>query len=121
MDLPVISSLEKLPYVLRGLRPIRGSTAEMTQADAVDIRFVMADRRGLEVDLHGVVFDAADYPAASFTGSGRIGGEPARCMTAEYQVANHATYDPGEADLHDLRALHQALGLALPDEYARNG
>jgi lincosamide nucleotidyltransferase A/C/D/E len=64
--------------------------------------------------------DGRVYPAASFSGSGRIAGEPVRCMTAEYQVANHATYDPGEADLHDLRALHQAFGVALPDEYTRH-
>jgi FMN phosphatase YigB (HAD superfamily) len=198
MDLPVITSLEKLPYLLRGLRPLRGSNAEMTEADATEIlrlmksrgidvwvdggwgvdallgrrsrphddidlvlrqsdlgrlaellgaagfrrveeaarpfNFVMADRRGREVDLHSVVFDAAGnglygpqpadrdgrvYPAASFTGNGRIGGEPVRCMTAEYQVANHTGYDPGDADFHDVYVLHEKFGIGLPDEFAR--
>jgi hypothetical protein len=40
-------------------------------------------------------------------------------MTAEYQVANHTAYDPGEADVHGVYALHQKFGIALPDEYAR--
>jgi FMN phosphatase YigB (HAD superfamily) len=198
MDLPVITSLEKLPYVLRGLRPIRGSTAEMTEADAAEIlrllkshrievwidggwgidallghqsrphddldlvlrqseigsiaevlgaagfhrvedgarpfNFVMVDRRGREVDLHGVVFDAAGngrygpqpatgsgriYPAAAFTGTGTIDGESVRCMTAEYQVANHAGYDLGDADFHDVNALHERFGIDLPGQFAR--
>jgi hypothetical protein len=33
-------------------------------------------------------------------------------------MANHAAYDPGEADIHDVRALHQAFGIALPDGFA---
>ena len=198
MDVPVITSLERLPYVLRGLRPIRGSTAEMTEADAAEIlrllkshgldvwvdggwgvdallgkqsrphddidlvlrqseidrladvlgaagfrrveeaarpfNFVMADGRGREVDLHGVVFDGAGdglygpqpedgtglaFPAVAFTGTGTIDGESVRCMTAEYQVANHAGYDPGDADFHDVYALHDKFGMDLPDEYAR--
>jgi len=193
MDLPVITSLEKLPYLLRGLRPIRGSTAEITEADAAKIlrilkshrievwidggwgvdallghqsrphddldlvlrqseiwriaevlgkagfrrveeaarpfNFVMVDRRGREVDLHGVVFDPAGnglygpqpatgsgrmYPAAAFTGIGTIDGESVQCMTAEYQVANHAGYDPGDADFHDVKALHERFGADLP-------
>jgi len=198
MDLPVIASLAKLPYVLRGLRPVRGSTAEMTEADAAEIlrllkshwievwidggwgvdallghqsrphddldlvlrqseigriaevlgaagfrrveeaarpfNFVMVDRRGREVDLHGVVFDAAGnglygpqpasgsgriYPAAAITGTGTIDGESVRCMTAEYQVANHAGYDPGDADFHDVNALHERFGIELPRQFAR--
>jgi lincosamide nucleotidyltransferase A/C/D/E len=197
MDVPMITSLEKLPFVLRGLRPIRGSTAEMTENDVVGIlallkdsaievwidggwgvdallgrqtrphddldlvlrqsdidhltevlgpagfrrveggarpfNFVMADGRGREVDLHGVVFDASGnglygrqpedgsgrvYPAAAFKGTGLINGAPVRCLTAEYQMANHAAYDPGEADVHDVYALHQAFGIALPDGFA---
>jgi lincosamide nucleotidyltransferase A/C/D/E len=197
MDVPMITSLEKLPFVLRGLRPIRGSTAEMTGNDVLGIlrllkdgaievwidggwgvdallgrrtrphddidlvlrqsdidrltevlgatgfrrveegarpfNFVMADRRGREVDLHGVVFDASGnglygpqpedgsgrvYPAGAFKGAGLINGESVRCLTAEYQMANHAAYDPGEADFHDVLALHQTFGIALPDGFA---
>jgi FMN phosphatase YigB (HAD superfamily) len=198
MRVPVITSLEKLPFVIRGLRPIRGSTAEMTQADAVEIlrllksrgievwvdggwgvdavlghqsrahddldlvlregdlgrlaevlravgfrrveegarpfNFVMADPAGREVDLHGVVFDASGdglygpqptdgpgrkYPAAAFRGEGVIGGESVRCLTADYQMANHTGYDPGEADFHDVYALHHKFGIPVPNDYAR--
>jgi FMN phosphatase YigB (HAD superfamily) len=198
IDVPIITSLEKLPFVLRGLRPIRGSTAEMTGTDVIGIlgllkdggievwidggwgvdallsqqtrphddldlvlrqsdmdrltevlreagfrrveegarpfNFVMADARGREVDLHGVVFDASGnglygpqpedgsrrvYPAAALKGTGLINGASVRCLTAEYQVANHAAYDPGEADIHDVHTLHQAFGIALPDGFAK--
>jgi FMN phosphatase YigB (HAD superfamily) len=197
MDVPMITSLEKLPFVLRGLRPIRGATAEMTGNDVLGIlqllkdggievwidggwgvdallarqtrphddldlvlrqsdidrltevlgaggfrrveegarpfNLVMADGRGREVDLHGVVFDASGsglygpqpedgsgrvYPAAALKGTGLINGASVRCLTAEYQMANHAAYDPGEADFHDVRSLHQAFGIALPDGFA---
>jgi FMN phosphatase YigB (HAD superfamily) len=197
MDVPMITSLEKLPFVLRGLRPIRGSTAEMTENDVVGIlallkdsaievwidggwgvdallgrqtrphddldlvlrqrdidrltevlgaagfrrveegarpfNFVMADRRGREVDLHGVVFDELGnglygpqpedgngrvYPAGAFKGTGVINGESVRCLTADYQMANHAAYDPGDADFHDVHALHHAFGIPLPDGFA---
>jgi FMN phosphatase YigB (HAD superfamily) len=194
---PVITSLEKLPFVIRGLRPIRGSTAEMTLKDAGKIlrllksrgievwvgggwgvdallgkqsrphddldlamrhsdlgrlnkalgaagfrrveggrpfNFVMTDSRGREVDVHTVVFDAAGnglygpqaeggsgemWPAASFEGKGMINGESVQCMTAEYQVASHTGYDLGEADFHDVYALHHRFGVALPDDYAK--
>jgi FMN phosphatase YigB (HAD superfamily) len=197
MSVPVITSLAKLPFVLRGLRPIRGSSAELTQEDAVKIlrllksceieawvdggwgvdallhnqsrphddidlvvshsnlqrlaevlgaagfwrvdegarpfNFVMTDREGREIDLHLVVFDAVGdglygpqppdgtgkkYPAAAFEGEGRINDESVRCMTAEYQVANHTGYDLGEADYHDVFALHERFGVPLPDDYA---
>jgi FMN phosphatase YigB (HAD superfamily) len=198
MDMPIITSLEKLPLVLRGLRPIRGSTAEMTANDVVAIlgllnraeidvwidggwgvdavigrqtrphddidlvlrqadidrltevlgaagfrrveegarpfNFVVADGQGREVDLHGVVVDASGnglygpqpeggggrvYPADAFKGTGLINGESVRCLTAEHQMANHATYDPGEADFHDVQMLHQRFGIALPDGFAK--
>jgi FMN phosphatase YigB (HAD superfamily) len=197
LDLPMITSLEKLPFVLRGLRPIRGSTVEMIGNDVLGIlgllkdagievwidggwgvdallgrqsrphddldlvlrqsdidrltevlgaagfhrveegarpfNLVMADGRGREVDLHAVAFDASGnglygpqpedgrgrcYPAEAFKGTGMIKGETVRCLTAGYQMANHAAYDPGDADLHDVHALHQAFGIALPDGFA---
>jgi FMN phosphatase YigB (HAD superfamily) len=197
LDVPMITSLEKLPFVLRGLRPIRGSSAEMTGTGVVGIlglledggievwidggwgvdaligrqtrphddidlvlrkndidrltdvlgaagfrrveegarpfNFVMADGRGREVDLHGVVFDPSGnglygpqpedgsgrvYPAAAFMGTGVINSESVHCMTAEYQMANHANYDPGEADVHDVQLLHETFGIALPDGFA---
>jgi lincosamide nucleotidyltransferase A/C/D/E len=94
----------------------------------------MSDSRGREVDVHTVIFDAAGnglygpqaeggsgemWPAASFEGKGMINGESVQCMTAEYQVASHTGYDLGEADFHDVYALHHRFGVALPDDYAK--
>lgn len=45
---PVITSLEKLPFVLRGLRPIRGSNAGLTHEDAVEILRLLKNH-GIEV------------------------------------------------------------------------
>lgn len=65
--------------------------------------FVVADRRGREVDLHGVVFDAAGnglyghrpddrsgrvYPASAFTGTGTIKGA-STCRTTSPRATRH--------------------------------
>ncbi|TMC64041.1 MAG: hypothetical protein E6J16_07775 [Chloroflexota bacterium] len=31
---------------------------------------------------------------------------------------HHAAYDPGDADVHDVHALHQTFGIPLPDGFA---
>ena len=59
------------------------------------------------------------YPAAAFKGEGTIAGETVRCLTADYQVANHTGYDPGDADVHDVYALHHKFGIPVPNDYAR--
>jgi lincosamide nucleotidyltransferase A/C/D/E len=97
--------------------------------------FVIADDRLREVDLHGVVFDASGdglygpqptdgsgrrYPAAAFSGEGMIAGYSVKCLTAEYQMANHTGYDPGESDFHDVYGLHHRFGIPVPDDYAMN-
>jgi hypothetical protein len=39
-------------------------------------------------------------------------------MTAEYQVSNRTGYDPGDADFHDINALHERFGIDLPGQFA---
>jgi hypothetical protein len=58
------------------------------------------------------------YPAAAFRGEGVIGGLSVRCLTADYQMANHTGYDPGESDFHDVYALHHKFGIPVPNDYA---
>jgi len=93
--------------------------------------FVLTDNRGGEVDVHAVVFDSAGnglygpqtggsgtrFPASAFAGEGMIDGEPIRCMTAEYQVADHAAYELRAVDFLDVYALHRKFGIPIPEEF----
>jgi lincosamide nucleotidyltransferase A/C/D/E len=89
--------------------------------------FVLGDRAAREIDVHPVRFDARGdgiyrmengddwtFPAAGFTGTGRIGARDVRCLTPDVQMLCHATgYEPDEIDVQDMRLLHERLGTAL--------
>ncbi|WP_413760515.1 nucleotidyltransferase domain-containing protein [Streptomyces sp. MMBL 11-3] len=89
------------------------------------VRFVMADARGREIDLHPLVL-AADgsavqasldpdrpfrYPAACFV-RGTIQGAGVPCLSAEQQVYFHQGYEPADRDLHDMAQLRRVFGIA---------
>jgi lincosamide nucleotidyltransferase A/C/D/E len=94
--------------------------------------FVLVDERGLQVDVHPVVFDDARgggvyrtddggewvYPAAGFGGRGRIGDRPVRCLTPDVQVLVHDGYELTGKDYRELFLLHERFGVALPARYA---
>jgi hypothetical protein len=42
-----------------------------------------------------------------------------RCISADVQVLCHLGYEPREKDVHDVLALHRALGTRLPRSYER--
>lgn len=89
--------------------------------------FVLRDPRGREIDVHPVRFDPDGdgiyrmesgedwvFPAIGFGGSGLLGGRVVACLTADVQMACHATgYDPGDTDFHDMGLLHERLGTHL--------
>jgi lincosamide nucleotidyltransferase A/C/D/E len=86
----------------------------------------MGDEHGHEVDFHSYTFDThgklvfgVAYPLDSLTGTGSIQGYPVTCISAEWMVKFHAGYEPGEDDYHDVSALCERFGLALPAEYER--
>ena len=95
--------------------------------------FVMADIIGREVDVHTVTFSengdgaygpqdnaktiSEPYPAASFQGTGVVGGREVKCLTADYQVISHTGYELDEDDFKDVYALHECFGVPLPEEY----
>jgi lincosamide nucleotidyltransferase A/C/D/E len=92
-------------------------------------RLVMRTRTGTEVDLHPVDFTHPGpgvqlvpggkpflYPTDAFT-SGRIAGQPVACLSAVQQVRFHLGYPPQDKDYHDMRLLHDRLGLTIRPPY----
>jgi lincosamide nucleotidyltransferase A/C/D/E len=98
---------------------------------APDSNFVLRDTDGREIDVHPVRFDSDGngiyrmengedwvYPAAGFTGRGRIAGREVKCLTADVQMLNHAGgYEPAETDFHDMRLLNTRFGTPLLPPY----
>jgi lincosamide nucleotidyltransferase A/C/D/E len=121
-----VADLPKLHAVLanRGFVVRDGGTAS---------NFVLADRCGLEVDVHAIVFDrdgngiyrmenGSDwtFPAAGFRGRGVINGYLVRCLSPEVQVLCHAHgYIPSEKDFLDMELLQARFGVELPPQLQR--
>lgn len=90
--------------------------------------FNLVDGRGREVDVHPIEFDQRGYgffqlddgrrwpfPPAAFSGHGRVGGRPVRCLSPDAQVQCHGQgYEPTENDLQDMERLQERFGLVLP-------
>jgi len=128
MDIIVrVSDLPKFCEILgdRGFEVLRGGT---------ESNFVLANGRGLEVDVHAIVFDrdgngiyrmenGSDwiFPSAGFTGRGVVKGFAVRCLTPEVQVLCHAHgYVPTEKDFRDMELLEARFGVELPTQLRRN-
>jgi lincosamide nucleotidyltransferase A/C/D/E len=99
---------------------------DVPRDDTRDCNFVMGDEHGHEVDFHSYTFDSqgtlvfgVEYPRESLTGTGSIQGYPVRCISAEWMVKFHAGYELDEDDYHDVSALCERFGIALPAEYER--
>jgi lincosamide nucleotidyltransferase A/C/D/E len=95
--------------------------------------FEMTDSEGRQVDLHPVVLsDSGDgvylmdsgeqwiYPAAGFTGTGRVLDRYVRCLTPEVQILCHSGYKPHRGSYDDVWALSQRFGIPVPTEYRRS-
>jgi lincosamide nucleotidyltransferase A/C/D/E len=110
---------------LRALLAAHGF-ADSPRPDARPWNFVLADTTGFAVDVHAIVFDqngdgiygppANDqrYPASAFGWRGVIGGLAVDCLSPQFQMANHAGYQLGESDRHDMRRLAERFGLKFP-------
>jgi lincosamide nucleotidyltransferase A/C/D/E len=129
-DVDLVVRIEDVPAMRAAL-----SAAGFELVEGVpDSNFVLRDRRGREVDVHPVRFDAAGngvyrmengqdwlFPAEGFTGRGRIGRREVRCLSPDVQMVDHATgYEPGETDFHDMRLLHERFGTKLLGPYAQD-
>lgn len=99
-------------------------------ADERPTRFVLCTSGDRCIDVHTVTFDAEGggtqqlpngrafrYPPAGFGGMGRVAGRDLHCLSPAVQLLCHVGYEPDENDRHDVQALCETLGLALPQSY----
>jgi lincosamide nucleotidyltransferase A/C/D/E len=119
---------------LRNLRAILAGRGFEMRDGGTESNFVLADRFGLEVDVHAIVFDREGngvyrmangsdwiFPAAGFRGRGLVHGVNVRCLSPEVQVLCHAHgYVPTEKDLRDMELLQARFGVELPPHLRRN-
>ncbi len=121
-DLDLVVALEDVPTLERAL----GDRGYAHAGGGAPMSFELTDAQGRQIDVHPVVFTDAGgvytmrtgeqwtYPADGFRGSGEVLAVRVRCLTPEVQVLCHAGYDLDEDDLHDLRALRERFGVAVP-------
>jgi len=93
--------------------------------------FVLGDKKGHEIDFHVIVIDDKGngiygppekgemYAAGALIGMGKIKKHPVKCIAPEYMVKFHTGYKLRECDFHDVGALCDKFGIALPEEYVR--
>jgi lincosamide nucleotidyltransferase A/C/D/E len=107
------------------------ATHGFIQVGGVPQFFVLADERGREVEVHPVRFDDQGnghlltqegepfgHLAEAFAATGSVSGYRVACLSAEAQMSNHSWgYEPGDADVHDMRLLHDRLGTPLMGPY----
>jgi lincosamide nucleotidyltransferase A/C/D/E len=110
---------------VRALLEARGYK-DVPRDDTRDCNFVLGDHQGHQVDIHSYTFDAAGnhvygvaYPAESLTGTGSVNGYPVKCISPEWAVTFHTGYAVDANDYHDVRALCQRFGIAMPAEYGK--
>jgi lincosamide nucleotidyltransferase A/C/D/E len=123
-DLDIVLLFRDVPR-LRELLESKGYT-DVPRPDTRPVNFVMGDEHGHELDIHTYTLDreshpeeGLDYPQESLHGSGTILGHPVRCIDAHNMVQFHTGYALDENDYHDVKALCQHFGIAIPAEYAR--
>lgn len=123
VDLDLVITLDQAAAVRAALRALGFVVVE----DELPTRFVMGDSVNRRIDFHTVIFDSAGggiqrlqdgtsfrYPPEGFADQGHVGALPVRCLSAKVQVLCHTGYMPDADDIHDLRLLHDRLGIASP-------
>lgn len=129
-DVDIILRVTDLPK----LRETLADRGFEIRNSGTESNFVLADRSGIEVDVHAIVFDEegngvyrmADgsdwiFPASGFSGRGVVQDVSVRCLSPEVQVLCHAHgYVPTEKDLRDMELLQARFGVELPPHLQRN-
>lgn len=121
-DLDIAVEHKHVPHI-RALLEENGFR-EVPRDDSWECNFVVEDERRRQVDIHSYTFDSAGnhiygvaYPFDSLTGTGSIGGQTVKCISAEWMVKFHTGYKLDENDYHDVKALCEHSGLQIPMEY----
>jgi lincosamide nucleotidyltransferase A/C/D/E len=122
-DLDIVSLVEQLAL----LRAALEEHGFVEKEGGTPWNFVLQHSDGRELDVHAVRFDEEGnalygpdglmYPAGALTATGTIDGQQVRCKTAEGQMAHHSGYEWQRSDRHDVRVLHERLGVPILDEY----
>ena len=109
--------------VLRRLLEAQGFR-DVPRPDTRDCNFVLGDDAGRLIDVHSYTFDAAGnnifgvaYSPEHLTGTGSVCGYPVRCIPPDWMVRFHTGYEFDADDYHDVRALCDRFGIAMPVEY----
>lgn len=99
------------------------------RGDESEYNFVLGNNKAQFVDLHVIELDGAGngvygpkeagvmYPAAALSGKGVIADTPVRCISPEWVVKFHSGYQLRAKDHHDVEAVCEKFGIALPEEY----
>ena len=126
-DVDLVARVSDVPTMREALA---GEGFELNRGEP-DSNFVLRDGRGLEIDVHPVRFDEGGdgvyrmengedwiYPAAGFSGRGRIAGRDVKCLSPDVQMLGHAGgYEPHDKDFHDMRLLNSRFGTPLLPPY----
>ncbi len=112
---------------LAGLRTLMTKNGFGELAGGSPWNFVLSDPNGRQIDVHVIRLDemgnglygpdGLSYPAGSLDGVGTMAGVRVRCKSAEQQMADRVGYTWTEDDRHDVRVLHDRLGVRIPAEY----
>ena len=122
-DLDIVLLYQDVPRLRELLESIDYS--DVPRDDTRPVNFVMGDGHGHEVDIHTYTLDrenhpeqGLDYPPESLHGRGSILGHTVRCIDVHNMVEFHTGYTLDENDYHDVKALCDRFGIALPPEHA---
>jgi lincosamide nucleotidyltransferase A/C/D/E len=124
-DLDLVTRLEDSALIEASL----GERGYVLAGGGLPHSFELVDAEGHQVDVHPAAFTAEGdgvyqsdsavewvFPAAGFSGSGRILGRRVPCLTPEVVLVNHATgYALDEEHERDVRTLARRYGLPLPE------
>ena len=128
LDLDLAVDQRDLPRIEQTLGAL-GFERDRTVESGLPARLVLRDSRGLQIDLHPLVFDThghgwqqlsgsgrawGRYPAEHLVATGTIAGREVRCLTPELQVRFRMGYEWNERDEHDLTLLASHFEIPLP-------
>lgn len=128
LDLDLAVDQRDLPRIEQALGDL-GFERDRTAEPGLPARLVLRDSRGLQIDLHPLVFDTdghgwqqlsgsgrawGRYPAEHLVATGKIAGRGVRCLTPELQVRFRMGYEWSEHDEHDLNLLASHFEIPVP-------